>query len=69
VSTTPPSGAILAVPIRKGSPLLAAELNAFPVKYGLGTAFGNMIEKRYLASTKFVGNAATKAGMKPSGVK
>ena len=26
-------------------------------KYGLGTAFGNMIEKRYLKNTKFVKNA------------
>jgi len=55
------TGASLAVPIRKGSPLLAAELNAFLVKYGLGTAFGNTIEKRYLESTKFVKNAASEA--------
>jgi membrane-bound lytic murein transglycosylase MltF len=55
------TGASLAVPIRKGSPRLAAELNAFLAKYGLGTAFGNMMEKRYLASTKFVSNASSAA--------
>jgi membrane-bound lytic murein transglycosylase MltF len=55
------TGASFAVPIRKGSPLLAAELNAFIAKYGLGTAFGNMMEKRYLASTRFVKNAASEA--------
>jgi membrane-bound lytic murein transglycosylase MltF len=51
----------LAVPIRKGSPLLAAELNAFIAKHRLGTVFGNMMEKRYLASTKFVKSATSEA--------
>jgi membrane-bound lytic murein transglycosylase MltF len=55
------TGAALALPIRKGSPLLAAELNAFLAKYGLGTAFGDSIEQRYLVSTKFVKNATSKA--------
>ena len=58
------TGASFAVPIRKGSPLLLAELNAFIAKYGLGTAFGNMIEKRYLASTKFVKNATSETERK-----
>jgi membrane-bound lytic murein transglycosylase MltF len=56
--------ASFAVPIRKGSPLLKAELNAFIKKYGLGTAFGNMIEKRYLASTKYVKRATSEAERK-----
>jgi membrane-bound lytic murein transglycosylase MltF len=56
--------ASFAVPIRKGSPRLAAELNAFIAKYGLGTAFGNVIEKRYLVSTKFVKNATSEAERK-----
>ena len=43
----PPAGAIL-----------AAELNAFLDKNGLGTAFGGAIEDRYLASTTLVKNAA-----------
>ncbi len=55
------TGASFAVPIRKGSPLLVAELNAFLAKNGLGTAFSNMIQKRYLESTKFVKNAASEA--------
>jgi membrane-bound lytic murein transglycosylase MltF len=58
------TGASFGVPIRKGSPLLQAELNAFIAKYGLGTAFGNIIEKRYLASTKFVKNAASETERK-----
>jgi membrane-bound lytic murein transglycosylase MltF len=55
------TGASFAVPIRKGSPLLAAELNAFIAKHGLGTAFGNMMEKRYLVSTKYVRSATSEA--------
>jgi membrane-bound lytic murein transglycosylase MltF len=58
------TGAGFAVPIRKGSPLLAAELNAFIAKYGLGTAFGNMMEKRYVVSTKFVQNANSETEQK-----
>jgi membrane-bound lytic murein transglycosylase MltF len=53
-----------AVPIRKNSPLLKAELNAFIAKFGLGTAFGNMMEKRYLVSTTFVKNAGSEAERK-----
>jgi membrane-bound lytic murein transglycosylase MltF len=58
------TGASFAVPIRKGSPLLKAELNAFIAKYGLGTAFGNMMQKRYLESTKFVKSATSEAERK-----
>ena len=58
------SGGTLAVGIRKNSPKLAAELNAFIARYGLGTAFGNMMEKRYLQSTKFVKNATADAERK-----
>jgi membrane-bound lytic murein transglycosylase MltF len=53
------TGASLAVPIRKGSPKLKAELDAFLSKYGLGTAFGNMMEKRYLVSTKYAKQATS----------
>ena len=55
------TGGTLAVAIRKNSPQLAAGLNAIIDKYGLGTAFGNMMEKRYLQSTKFVKNATSEA--------
>ena len=55
------TGGTLAVAIRKGSPQLAAGLNAIIEKYGLGTAFGNTMEKRYLQSTKYVKNATSEA--------
>jgi membrane-bound lytic murein transglycosylase MltF len=58
------TGASFAVPIRKGSPLLKAELDAFIAKYGLGTAFGNVVAKRYLASTKYVKSATSEAERK-----
>ncbi|MFO7695304.1 MAG: transglycosylase SLT domain-containing protein [Vicinamibacterales bacterium] len=63
-SVTLRTGATLAVPIRKGSPKLAAELNAFLAKFGLGTAFGNTLEKRYLVSTKFAKQATSEAERK-----
>jgi membrane-bound lytic murein transglycosylase MltF len=58
------TGASFAVPIRKDSPLLAAELNAFLAKYGLGTAFHNMMLKRYVEGTKFVKGATSEAERK-----
>jgi membrane-bound lytic murein transglycosylase MltF len=58
------TGASLAVAVRKNSPLLAAQLNAFLAKNGLGTALGNMIEKRYLESTKFAKQATSEAERK-----
>ena len=54
----------LAVAIRKDSPQLAAGLNAIIDEYGLGTAFGNMMEKRYLQSTKYVKGATSEAERK-----
>jgi membrane-bound lytic murein transglycosylase MltF len=53
------TGGNLAVAIRKGSPQLAAGLNAIIAEYGLGTTFGNIVEKRYLQSTQFVKDAAS----------
>jgi membrane-bound lytic murein transglycosylase MltF len=53
------TGGNLAVAIRKNSPQLAAELNAFIRQHGLGTAMGRVLEKRYLESTRFVTNAAS----------
>jgi membrane-bound lytic murein transglycosylase MltF len=55
------TGGTLAVAIRKGSPQLAAGLNAIIDKYGLGTTFGNTMEKRYLQSTKYVKDATSEA--------
>jgi len=58
------TGASLAVAIRKNSPLLAAELNAFLAKNGLGTALGNVIERRYLVNTSFAKQANSEAERK-----
>jgi len=58
------TGASLAVAIRKNSPQIAAELNAFLAKFGLGTAFGNIIEKRYLANTSYAKQATSETERK-----
>jgi len=55
------TGASLAVAIRKNSPRLAKELNAFLAKFGLGTAVGNVIAKRYLVSTDYAKPATSEA--------
>jgi membrane-bound lytic murein transglycosylase MltF len=55
------TGGTLAVAIRKESPQLKAALNRVIDKYGLGTAFGNTIEKRYLQNTTYVKNATSEA--------
>jgi membrane-bound lytic murein transglycosylase MltF len=55
------AGGNLAVAIRKNSPKLAAELNAFIAGHGLDTATGRVLSKRYLQSTSYVKNAAADA--------
>ena len=45
------TGGTLAVAIRKNSPQLSQALNTFMGKYGLGTAFGNVVERKYLVNT------------------
>ena len=55
------TGGVLAVAIRKDSPQLARELNAFIEKQGLDSAIGAILNKRYLQSTKFVKNATSEA--------
>src|SRR5262249_29905307 len=42
----------LAVAMRKGSPKLKAELDAFIAQNGLRTAFGNIVFRRYLRNTQ-----------------
>ena len=49
--------------IRKNSPLLKAELNAFLAKYPEGSATRNMLFQKYLKSTKFVKNSASEEEM------
>ncbi len=54
-------GASLAVPVRRNNPKLLAEVNGFLAKFGIGTAFGNMMQKKYLVSTSFARNATSDA--------
>jgi membrane-bound lytic murein transglycosylase MltF len=58
------TGGDLAAAIRKNSPKLAAELNAFIDAHGFNSAIGAVLNKRYLQSTKFVKNAASDAERK-----
>ena len=58
------TGASLGVAMRKHSPQLKAELDAFLAKNGLGTALGNVIMKRYLVSTTYVKQATAEAERK-----
>jgi membrane-bound lytic murein transglycosylase MltF len=58
------TGGSLAIPVRKNSPQLSAALNTFMGKFGLGTAFGNQIERKYLVSTRYVKNATSEAERK-----
>ena len=50
-----------AVVIRKGSPQLAKGLNYIIDKHGIGSAFGNMMAKRYLQNTKYVKDALSES--------
>jgi membrane-bound lytic murein transglycosylase MltF len=58
------TGGTLAIPIRKSSPQLAAALNTFMGNYGLGTAFGNQIERKYLVNTTYAKAATSEAERK-----
>jgi membrane-bound lytic murein transglycosylase MltF len=53
------TGGVLAVAMRKDSPKLRNAVNTWLKKYGESTAFANVLQKRYLESTKFVTNAAS----------
>jgi len=50
--------------IRKNSPQLKAELDAFIKTHGKGTQFGNMTLQKYFKSVKFVKNATSEAERK-----
>ncbi|RJF86068.1 transporter substrate-binding domain-containing protein [Sphingomonas cavernae] len=52
-------GGNLAVAVRKGTPKLMAELNAFIAKNGMKSAIGAVLAKRYLQSTDYLKNAAS----------
>ena len=55
------TGGALAVAVRKKSPKLLAALNTIIGQYGLGTAFGNQVERKYLADTKYVRSATSES--------
>ena len=58
------TGGEIAWAIRKGSPKLRAELDAFGATRKAGTALGNEIFRRYFKSVKYVKNAASEAELK-----
>jgi membrane-bound lytic murein transglycosylase MltF len=53
------SGGALAVAIRRNSPQLAGQLNAFIASNSLDSSIGAILNKRYLQSTKYVKNATS----------
>jgi membrane-bound lytic murein transglycosylase MltF len=58
------SGVSLGIAVRKANPKLRDALNAFMGRYGLGTAFGNSVERRYLVDGTYVNGAASAAERK-----
>ena len=55
------TGGEIAIAVRKGNPKLLSEADAWIKKYGPRTAFGNILERKYLQSTNYVKNAAAEA--------
>jgi membrane-bound lytic murein transglycosylase MltF len=55
------TGGSVAMAIRKNSPRLKAELDAFVRKNGRGTAFGNVTLRKYLQNVKYVKSATSEA--------
>ena len=53
------TGGQLAIAVRKNNPQLLSALNAFMGKYGLGTAFGDRLERQYLVNATYVKSAAS----------
>jgi membrane-bound lytic murein transglycosylase MltF len=56
------TGGTLAVAVRQNNPKLLAALNTFMGKYGLGSAFGNQVERRYLVDASYAKRATDQAG-------
>ena len=55
------TGGVVAMVVRKGSPQLKAELDAFVKAHGRGTAFGNITLRKYLQSVKYAKAATSDA--------
>jgi membrane-bound lytic murein transglycosylase MltF len=51
------TGADLGIAIRKNSPKVKSAIDGFQKKFGIGTAFGNTIRKRYLQNTAYANSA------------
>jgi membrane-bound lytic murein transglycosylase MltF len=58
------TGGTLAIAVRKNNRQLLAALNTFMGKYGLGTAFGNQIERQYLVNATYAKSATSEEGRK-----
>ena len=58
-SITLHSGGALAIAVRKNNPHLLAALNTFMGKYGLGTAFGNRVNRDYLVNASYAKSATS----------
>jgi membrane-bound lytic murein transglycosylase MltF len=58
------TGGRLAIAVRKNSPQLLAALNTFMGKYGLGSAFGNQTERKYLVNATYAKSATSETGRK-----
>ena len=56
------TGGTLAIAIRKDNPQLLAALNTFMGKYGLGTAFGDRVERQYLVNATYAKRATSAEG-------
>jgi membrane-bound lytic murein transglycosylase MltF len=53
------TGGEIGVGVRKNNPQMLRAVNLWIKKYGPRTAFGNMMDRRYLENTDYVRNAAT----------
>jgi len=58
------TGGNLAIAVRKGNPQVLAALNTFMGKFGLGSSFGNQIQRRYLVNATYAKNATSEEGRK-----
>jgi hypothetical protein len=56
------TGGSLGIAVRKNNPQLLAALNTFMGKYGLGSAFGNQVERKYLVDATYVQSATSAKG-------
>jgi len=55
------TGGEIAMAVRKGSPQLKAQLDAFMKAHGKGTAFGNITLRKYLQNAKYAKSATSDA--------